>query len=609
MNFSFASAPNTPYMPQADGRSVLGSGVSSNSGMVGGVAGLSASSAAAAIHAAATTTHGSGSSGGGGGFVGATRATDPLNDIGSPVSLQYLQYAMSSPFFISEAVPAGLGVMGSPAASAIGLGPKHLQAPGAPALIVTGSASPTSSSAAVAALGGVAKLVLSPAIDDTLPGFFHPAEVFTTPKIQHLDVGSQKTPDLALFDDSEAIISALSPRTQTAQAGLSLLAASATYARSPAASSSHLFGSLGHQQGGYAHAQQQQREQQRQGQLGSPFLNADGVDATLMSQPQNSLAQHLSPQLTDHNYHQHHHPYFRAQQSQQSQQTQHYQHQQHYGYRPDGAHGPQQFGGLSAGQLGGGGSSSSSQVLGATGRLMHKRSLLRQSSGLTSASFHNDLVPQPTESFFAPLDEVCSDSDALASSAAAAAAARGMAQPLHHRQSAGAAPRVASQFSPVMGHAPPGSPPALLQRFQPPQPQPQPQSQHAGAYAQRGAWVPQYPAPPQRQHALAYPVAPAHRPQVLSAPATNGGHGNSNSSSSIPGVVFSQMPTLSSSSSAAAVARPGAPGKGSMPPPPLPHISGGYAHRGSSLPNDVEDDDEEEEEEDDDDEDRIRRQF
>ncbi|KAJ2433603.1 hypothetical protein GGF42_009365, partial [Coemansia sp. RSA 2424] len=260
-------------------------------------------------------------------------------------------------------------------------------------------------------------------------------------------------------------------------------------------------------QGGYAHAQQQQREQQRQGQLGSPFLNADGVDATLMSQPQNSLAQHLSPQLTDHNYHHHHH-YFRAQQSQQSQQTQHY--QQHYGYRPDGAHGPQQFGGLSAGQLGGG--SSSSQVLGATGRLMHKRSLLRQSSGLTSASFHNDLVPQPTESFFAPLDEVCSDSDALASSAAAAAA-RGMAQPLHHRQSAAAAPRVASQFSPVMGHALPGSPPALLQRFQPPQPQSQ--SQHAGAYAQRGAWVPQYPAPPpQRQHALAYPVAPAHRPQV-----------------------------------------------------------------------------------------------
>ncbi|KAJ2380847.1 hypothetical protein GGI23_007712, partial [Coemansia sp. RSA 2559] len=48
-------------------------------------------------------------------------------------------------------------------------------------------------------------------------------------------------------------------------------------------------------------------------------------------------------------------------------------------------------------------------TLTAAGRLTRNRTLLRQSSGLTSASFHNDLVPQATESFFAPLDEVCSD--------------------------------------------------------------------------------------------------------------------------------------------------------------------------------------------------------
>ncbi|KAJ2909960.1 hypothetical protein GGI21_001350, partial [Coemansia aciculifera] len=136
-----------------------------------------------------------------GGFVGATRATDPLNDIGSPVNLQYLQYAMSSPFFISDTVPATVAAAAAVSSSSSN-GAKQLQAP--PALVVTGSPPMTSGGASSTSMG---KLVLSPVIDDTLPGFFHPAQVFTTPKIEHLPEdaamsSSQRTPDLALFDDN-----------------------------------------------------------------------------------------------------------------------------------------------------------------------------------------------------------------------------------------------------------------------------------------------------------------------------------------------------------------------------------------------------------------------
>ncbi|KAJ2809564.1 hypothetical protein H4S07_003196, partial [Coemansia furcata] len=501
MNFSFASAPNTPYIPQADGRSTLG-----GSSGVTGTAGLSV--AAAAIHAAAA-----GSSAGG--FVGATRATDPLNDIGSPVNLQYLQYAMSSPFFISDSGPAPLGTMGSPSASSMGMGPRQ-----GPALIVTASESP-----GMAGRSMVPKLVLSPVLDDSLPGFLDPAEVFTTPKITHLSDVSQKTPDLAMFDDSEAIISALSPRTQTAQAGLSLLAASATAARSP------IMGQMFAAPQGY----------QRSEGPGSPFLNANGVDATLMSQPQNSLAHHLSPPLMDHRFH-----------------------PPQYNYRQ----------GSASQQFVGGSSAHNSQVLGNTGRLMHKRSLLRQSSGLTNASFHNDLVPQPTESFFAPLDEVCSDSDAIAAAAAAGmgfgGSSRAMAQPLHRQPTA---PRLGSQFSPIMGsgtlaHGSMSHDPRSPQRFQSPQP----------GFPQRSSWTPYQPPPPQppmRPHA--YPVvAPPthHRQQVLSAPIA----------SNIPGQVFSQMPSFSSSI-------PLRPTNGNVPP--------SYAHRGGSLPNDSNDVDDDDDDDDD----------
>ncbi|KAJ2489588.1 hypothetical protein IWW37_003868 [Coemansia sp. RSA 2050] len=564
MNFSFASAPNTPYIPQADGRSAL-SGVSDSGS--GDTQEFAASITAAAVHAVVSAR----SSTGAGGFVGATRATDPLNDIGSPANLQYLQYAMSSPFFISDAAPANMSVMGSPAVSAVGMGPKRTQA--APALIVTTSASPTtgmaSGMAAGSGSGSVPKLVLSPAMDDTLPGFYHPAEVFTTPKISHLSDVSQKTPDLAMFDDSEAIISALSPRTQTAQAGLSLLAASATYARSPVGGSSHMFG----HQGGYSQQSPLQQRPLDGGQgmttVGSPFLNANGVDLTLLSQPHNSLAHQLSPPLMDHHH-------FQPQQPQYHQLP-----PQQFNYRPGSSHGSQQFNipGLSSGSTLSN-ASGGNQLLGNTGRLMHKRSLLRQSSGLTSASFHNDLVPQPTESFFAPLDEVCSDTDAIAAATAgfnSGQPSRAMAQPLHRQPTA---PRLGTQFSPVMTSAHGRrSPP----RFQSP-----------GGFSQRNPWAQQnqyqatqvnhLPPPPSQQRPYAYPTAP--RQQVLSAPIANG--------SNIPGIVFSQMPSLSSSSS---VARPSTAGNGSAP-------TSGYAHRGGSLPNDntievEEDEDEEDEEEDD----------
>ncbi|KAJ2003109.1 hypothetical protein GGI04_003086 [Coemansia thaxteri] len=389
-------------------------------------------------------------------MVGGSRATDPLNDIGSPVSLQYLQFAMSSPFFIS-----GGSNGGGPVAAGAGAGAGGKRE-AAPAVVVTGT--------------------LSPLLDDSLSGFIHPAEVFTTPEMRQMSDVTQKTPDLALFDDADAIMSALSPRTQTAQAGLSLLAASATYARSPGAG-----------RGDEA------------APVGSPFLNALGVDATLMSQPQNSLAHQLSPPLAD----QHHHYYYYHQQQQQRQFL-----------RPAGGgayanHGP----GL-AGHAG-------------TGRLTRNRSLLRQSSGLTSASFHNDLVPHPTESFFAPLDEVCGsgggggDTDIGSGSARSAVPAAARYQ---HRQSQ--QPRMGSQFSPVMGAGP-----AQAQ---------------AGYYAATPAqFPPVHGAQPSQglgQSQNQNLIQNQNRSQNQAAAAAALG------SSSIPGLVFAQMPSLNAPRAAAAAA-------------------------------------------------------
>ncbi|KAJ2532722.1 hypothetical protein EV175_007132, partial [Coemansia sp. RSA 1933] len=108
--------------------------------------------------------------------------------------------------------------------------------------------------------------------------------------------------------------------------------------------------------------------------------------------------------------------------------------------------------------------SSSSGVSGmptltAAGRLTRNRTLLRQSSGLTSASFHNDLVPQPTESFFAPLDEVCSDSGGGgADQSFVSQGGLGVRQPSASvgllstatAAATAAAPPMGSQFSPAM---------------------------------------------------------------------------------------------------------------------------------------------------------------
>ncbi|KAJ1646860.1 hypothetical protein LPJ64_001680 [Coemansia asiatica] len=370
MNFSFASAPTTPFIAQADAKAV-GASLETQLLPMGSAGPMSAGMAT-------------------------SRATDPINDIGSPANPQYLQFTISqSPFFMSD----GMAAIASPSSVALGLPPKRsqpqhpiqqqqlqasMQSTLAPQVQIMPAVSPSSAAAASAlalvshgSAASTAPLfsqqsstqMLSQSPEDPLAGFSHPLQVFRTPDLSKAqdNISEQNTPNLQLFEDAEAVGNAmrvLSPRTQNAQAGLSLLAASASYAQDSSdmlsvsgvstsmdagASSAGSVGSL--------------VESQRAMVIGSPFLNARGENATLMSQPHNSLAQQLSPPMLN----------------------------------PDMLQ--------------------SQRLLPAVphaitaGRLTRNRSLLRQSSGLTSASFHNDLVPPANESFFAPLDEVCSEND------------------------------------------------------------------------------------------------------------------------------------------------------------------------------------------------------
>ncbi|KAJ1720947.1 hypothetical protein LPJ53_004471 [Coemansia erecta] len=207
--------------------------------------------------------------------------------------------------------------------------------------------------------------VLSPMMEDPLPGFSHPAQVFRTPENRMLpDISAQVTPVLALFDDADAIggMRVLSPRTQTAQAGLSLLAASATYAQS---SSSNMLGvsnaplSAGAasvvSMGGSRSPLVDDRGMMV---VETPFLNARGENATLMSQPQNSLTNHFSPPMVDR---------MSLQQQQQP-------------------------------LMNGMGQSMT------TGRLVRNRSLLRQSSGLTSAT-HGSVDSQASDATSITIDD------------------------------------------------------------------------------------------------------------------------------------------------------------------------------------------------------------
>ncbi|KAJ2697376.1 hypothetical protein FB645_005933 [Coemansia sp. IMI 203386] len=371
MNFSFASAPTTPFIAQADAKAV----------------GASLESQLLPMGSGGPMTAG----------IATSRATDPLNDIGSPVNLQYLQFAISqSPFFMNESMAA----VASPSSVALAMPPKRSQQPQpqaqaqhaqqqmsvqsslAPHIRIDSAVSPSSAAAASALAlvshGSAASTapvlsqhsetqVLSQSPEDPLAGFSHPLQVFRTPVMGNEpdNLSAQNTPNLQLFDDGEVsgAIRVLSPRTQNAQAGLSLLAASASYAQDSSdmlgisgvtsmdagASSAGSVGSL--------------VESQRAMVIGTPFLNARGENATLMSQPHNSLAQQLSPPMLNRDM-------------------------------------------LQAQQL----LPAVSHSITAS-RLTRNRSLLRQSSGLTSASFHNDLVPPANESFFAPLDEVCSEND------------------------------------------------------------------------------------------------------------------------------------------------------------------------------------------------------
>ncbi|KAJ2399949.1 hypothetical protein GGI23_002340 [Coemansia sp. RSA 2559] len=352
-----------------------------------------------------------------------SRATDPINDIGSPINLQYLQYAMSgaSPFLV--AADGSLSAITSPVSAPIGMPPKQQQQQRHLPSLVVSSSSPSAMASTSAAAAAIANSMgrsppmatpyaartlsqppsakaLSPSNLGTvneagspLPGFFHPAEVFTTPETRtiHEPTGIQATPELALFDDADAIgalTSALSPRTQTAQAGLSLLAASASYARDAVSLTPEMAFSAP------ATNTQNITESQETVALGStsPFLTARGENATLMSQPHNSLAHNLSPRLVDRGG--------MALGTAQAYANQ--RHQQQRMVNGGGFVSPQ-------GVMFVGAAPNGMATLTAAGRLTRNRTLLRQSSGLTSASFHNDLVPQATESFFAPLDEVCSD--------------------------------------------------------------------------------------------------------------------------------------------------------------------------------------------------------
>ncbi|KAJ2610646.1 hypothetical protein H4S08_003511 [Coemansia sp. RSA 1365] len=492
MNFSFASAPTTPFIAQADGgttataRNVHGQLLTPTAGLV---APLSASAA---------------------GGTGMTRGTDPLNDISSPVALQYLFSLNNSPFLGSSSM-----AMSSPVVSAISAPPKRVQPQTMqpPALIVT--ASPSAGSAQVATSTNLRAVGARSNEDraqgrsaggsETIPGFFRPDEVFTTPEIHTLpdppvDV---KTPELALFDDAEALgstamsLSALSPRTQTAQAGLSLLAASATYARDASPLTPEIAVLRCSSVDATTELSVQQRPQQQlvlQGDgspamgdtqttvvVGSPFLNACGENATLMSQPHNSLNHHLSPRMPSSS------AVFTV------------------GVGPMISAAAQPVHSLAPG----------------AGRLMRNRSLLRQSSGLTNASFHNDLVPQPTESFFAPLDEVCSDT----AEPAVAASAPSCPVSSSHRQSSASAPRMGAQFSPVM----------TLPTHFPPVPHQQQQQQYA-------AWQHNLHARPRNSSSpiIPYSVGHQHTPQY----ADSNVHQTMLPVSNAPGRIFSQMPSL-----------------------------------------------------------------
>ncbi|KAJ2451777.1 hypothetical protein EV183_003373 [Coemansia sp. RSA 2336] len=383
MNFSFASAPTTPFIPQVDGRAAAGAQF------------LSPGTAVAPMSATVGSTS-------------MSRATDPLHDIGSPAALQYLFALTNSPLLNDG--------MSSPAVNAMAMAPKYtqpmagpartgyVQAP--PALIVTSSPATTGALMAAPSTSahGLASKAASPAMDNQPPGFFRPSEVFKTPEIRTLPDPQveERTPELPMFDDVEALgsstaLNALSPRTQTAQAGLSLLAASATYAGNSGALTPDMAISPQQQPANSLGSQSPlASDTQATAPYGAAFLN--GNDPTLMSQPHNSLVQGLSPNIDA-----------RAAQS-----------------RLPATSGPLQAG-LPA-------NPAMQTLTAATGRLTRNRSLLRQSSGLTNASFYNDLVPQATESFFAPLDEVCSDSEQP----------RQLQIPQTH------VPPMGNQFSPIM---------------------------------------------------------------------------------------------------------------------------------------------------------------
>ncbi|KAJ2500626.1 hypothetical protein GGH96_002572 [Coemansia sp. RSA 1972] len=481
MNFSFASAPTTPFITQVDGRAAV-----SGSGL--GAQFLSPNNAIAPFSATVGSTS-------------MSRATDPLHDIGSPAALQYLFALSNSPLFISES--------SMPMSPAVGM-PKHTPAQPArfahlqpPALIVTSS--PTASGALATGpmgstgyMGSISSMAerspaqaTGPMVSPLMDGharFFRPSEVFTTPEIRTLpDPVGDKTPELALFDDADALattmpLSALSPRTQTAQAGLTLLAASATYARdsgpltpemamlrtsngpsalSPRQASPHSRSSVS----------PMLSDTQATSVMGAAFLNANGDDPTLMSQPHNSLAQHLSPPMVDRGA--------------------------RCIARPTSASGP-----FTSGLSALASTNPALQTLttaSATGLLTRNRSLLRQSSGLTNASFYNDLVPQATESFFAPLDEVCSDG----------------AEPTPRTL---AGPPMGAQFSPLMSLAP-------AQRPQTAWP-----SHRMGGSAS--------PMVPSGQYAGLSPLAPLARTAARTAVPSPSAHAH------IPGAIFSQMPSL-----------------------------------------------------------------
>ncbi|KAJ2357781.1 hypothetical protein GGF43_001247 [Coemansia sp. RSA 2618] len=314
-------------------------------------------------------------------------------------------------------------------------------------------------------------------------------------------------------------LSALSPRTQTAQAGLTLLAASASasYARDAGQLTPDM-AMLRTTSGASMMAlspHQQNASQSSLGGIGSPiagsdtqatavmgaaFLNANGNDPTLMSQPHNSLAHHMSPPMVDR-----------------------------------GARNITRLGATSGPFAGGLSvlahtSNPALQTLttaAATGRLTRNRSLLRQSSGLTNASFHNDLVPQATESFFAPLDEVCSDGAEQTQQPQT----QPQPQTQHHYQQQ--PPPMGVQFSPAM---------PLAANQQP-----------AWATSQRmgGSASPMVPS---GQYAGLSPLSPLARTVAphTAIPSPASGHVNY-----APGAIFSQMPSLTTA-----------------PPPPQPAPAG-----------------------------------